>query len=180
MTTREMMYVALFAAIICVLGLLPPIPIPFSPVPITAQTLGVMLVGGLLGARLGAYSLGIFILLVAVGAPVLSGGRGGFSVLTGPSAGYIWSWPIAAFVIGLLTEKVWNKLSLWKSFVINILGGVLLIYAVGISVLAGITDTTFKKAAISALLYIPGDLIKCFIAAYIAVKMKALHPLIKR
>lgn len=76
-----MMYVALFAAVMAVLGLLPPIPLPFIPVPITVQTLGVMLAGSILGARLGGLSLLIFAIIVLAGAPLLSGGRGGLSVL---------------------------------------------------------------------------------------------------
>jgi biotin transport system substrate-specific component len=174
-----MVYVAMFTAVMCVLGFLPPIPLPFSPVPITAQTLGVMLAGSILGARLGGLSLVIFLLVVAVGAPVLSGGRGGFSVLLGPSAGYLWSWPIAAFVIGFLTERFWSQLTIWKAFVINMLGGILLIYAVGVPVLAAITAIPLDKAALSALAYIPGDLIKAYVAAFIAVRMKKNKPIIQ-
>lgn len=180
MKTKNMMYVSMFAAIMCALGFLPPIPIPFSPVPITAQTLGVMLAGGILGARLGGLSLVIFLAIVAVGAPVLSGGRGGFSVLVGPSAGYLWSWPLAAFLIGLLTERVWNGLTIWKAVSINILGGVLLVYSMGIPVVAMVTDISIGKAALSAMTYIPGDLLKVFVAAYITVQMKKVMPIIQK
>ncbi|WP_134701771.1 biotin transporter BioY [Ammoniphilus sp. YIM 78166] len=180
MKTKNMMYVALFAAIMCVLGFLPPIPLPYSPVPITVQTLGVMLAGGILGARLGGLSLVVFLLIVAAGAPVLSGGRGGFSVLIGPSAGYLWSWPIAAFLIGYFTERFWHRLTLWKSFAINVLGGILLIYSIGVPVLAMITEMPLDKAAISAVTYIPGDLIKAFIAAYVAMKMRSMKPIIEK
>ena len=174
-----MVYVAMFTAVMCILGFLPPIPLPFSPVPITAQTLGVMLAGSILGARLGGLSLVVFLLVVAVGAPVLSGGRGGFSALLGPSAGYLWSWPVAAFVIGFLTERLWNQLNIWKAIVINILGGILLIYSVGVPVLAVMTDIPLDKAAISALAYIPGDLIKAYVAAFIAIRMKKMKPIIQ-
>lgn len=59
-----------------VLGLIPPIALAITPVPITLQSLGVMLAGGLLGSRLGALSQLIFLLIVGVGAPLLAGGRG--------------------------------------------------------------------------------------------------------
>src|SRR5690625_7350257 len=75
MKLQDMMYISLFAAIVGVLGFIPPIPLPFSPVPITAQTLGVMLAGGILGARRGGLSLLLFIALVAIGTPLLTGGR---------------------------------------------------------------------------------------------------------
>ena len=89
MKTKEMMYVSLFTAIVAALGILPPVTLPFIPVPITAQTLGVMLAGTVLGARLGGLSLLVFLLLVLAGAPVLSGGRGGLGVIFGPSGGFI-------------------------------------------------------------------------------------------
>ena len=93
MKIRELMYVTMFAAIMGVLGLLPPIMLAFTPVPITLQSLGVMLSGSVLGARLGpkyaALSQLVFMLLVAIGLPLLSGGRGGIGVFFGPSGGYL-------------------------------------------------------------------------------------------
>ena len=80
MKTKDLAYIALFAAITAVLGLLPAIPVPAVPVPITAQTLGVMLAGAVLGARRGFLALLLFLVLVAVGLPVLAGGRGGLAV----------------------------------------------------------------------------------------------------
>lgn len=76
MKIKDMMFTAIMAAVIAVLGLLPPIPLPFIPVPITVQTLGVMLAGSILGARLGGVSLLLFVVLIGLGAPLLSGGRG--------------------------------------------------------------------------------------------------------
>src|SRR5699024_718681 len=111
MKLQDLMYIALFAAIIGVLAIFPPIPIPFIPVPITAQTLGVMLAGGILGARRGGLSVLLLLILVAVGAPLMPGGRGGLGVLIGPGGGYVLAWPIAAFVIGYLAEKGKNGLS---------------------------------------------------------------------
>ncbi|MEL6321465.1 MAG: biotin transporter BioY, partial [Cyanobacteria bacterium J06626_14] len=75
MTTRDLVYIAVFAALVAALGLIPPIPLPFIPVPITAQSLGVMLAGAILGARRGACALLLFLVLVAIGFPLLSGGR---------------------------------------------------------------------------------------------------------
>jgi biotin transport system substrate-specific component len=105
MKSRDLAYIALFAAIVAALGLLPPVPVPGIPVPITAQTLGVMLAGSVLGARRGGLALLVFLAVVAVGLPVLSGGRGGLGVFVGPSAGFLYSWPLAAFVIGAATTS---------------------------------------------------------------------------
>jgi biotin transport system substrate-specific component len=176
--TYALVFAAMFAAVIAALGLVPPIPVPGSPVPITAQTLGVMLAGGLLGARLGGLSLLVFIALIIAGAPVLSGMRGGIDELVGPSAGYILSWPISAFVIGHLVEKSWNNLKMWKVLLINIVGGIILVYAAGIPVTAFVLDLPLKAAALSALAYIPGDLVKAVIAAFVVVKMKKSNPVL--
>jgi biotin transport system substrate-specific component len=180
MKTKEMMYVALFAAVVAVLGILPPISIPFSTVPITAQTLGVMLAGAILGARLGGMSLLVFVLLVAVGAPILSGGRGGFGVFLGPSGGFILSWPIAAFVIGLLVEKAWSSLKLWNTIIFNVIGGIILVYLIGVPYMAAMLDLPLAEAFIGSFVYLPGDLVKAVIASVIAVQIKKSYPLIQK
>ncbi|MBP2258492.1 biotin transporter BioY [Virgibacillus alimentarius] len=178
MKLRDMMYISLFAAIVGVLGFFPPIPLPFSPVPITAQTLGVMLAGGILGARRGGLSLLLFIILVAIGTPLLSGGRGGLGPLLGPGGGYIISWPIAAWTIGYLVEKSWNKLSLWKILLYNVLGGILLIYAGGVTYLSIAGNLPWLPTAISALAFLPGDLTKAVVSSYITWKISKAYPLI--
>ena len=73
---RSVTHVALFAALVAVLGLVPQIALP-GGVPVTAQSLGIMLCGTVLGARRGALAVGLFLLLVALGLPILTGGRGG-------------------------------------------------------------------------------------------------------
>lgn len=180
MKLRNMMYASLFAAIVAALGLLPPIVLPFTPVPITAQTLGVMLAGAILGARYGGLSLLIFVLLVAIGAPILAGGRGGFGIVIGPSGGYIMSWPIAAFVIGYIVEKLWHKMNIAYFLMANIVGGILVVYACGITYLSIVTDMTWSAAALSALVYIPGDIIKAIVASFIAMQIKRAYPLIDK
>jgi biotin transport system substrate-specific component len=93
---RWLAHVAIFTGIIAVLGLVPALPIPGMPVPITLQTLGVMLAGAVLGARKGGASVLLFLALVAIGLPLLAGGRGGLGVFAGPSVGFLIGWPIAA------------------------------------------------------------------------------------
>ena len=76
MKIKNMLYAAMFAAIVAVLGLMPPIPLPFIPVPITLQTMGVMLAGSFLGKRLGFISMLLVVVIVLLGVPILSGGTG--------------------------------------------------------------------------------------------------------
>ena len=177
MKTKEMVFAALFAALIGVLGMIPPIPLGFIPVPVTAQTLGVMLAGSFLGKKTGAISLILFIVLVALGLPLLSGGRGGLAPLVGPSAGYIFSWPIAAFCIGLAIEKVWPTLKIWKVIVINFIFGVVLVSLIGAPVMAIITNTSVWAGLVGATAFLPGDIIKAIIVAIIVMQIKAVSPI---
>lgn len=175
--TKEMVYAALFAAFIGVLGMVPPIPLGFIPVPITAQTLGVMLAGCFLGRKTAGVSLILFIVLVVLGLPLLSGGRGGLSAIIGPGAGYVLSWPIAAFCIGWLSEKVWGSLKTWKLFVINVVFGVLLVSLIGAPVMALITNTSIWAGLVAATAFLPGDCIKALIAAIVTVQLKKISPI---
>lgn len=177
MSTKEMVFAALFTALIGVLGMVPPIPLGFIPVPITLQTLGVMLAGCFLGKKTGALSLILFIVLVALGLPLLSGGRGGLGVLVGPSVGYILSWPVAAFCIGYMTEKVWPSIATWKMIVINLVFGVVLVNLMGAPVMAIITQTSVWAGLLGATVFLPGDCIKAVIAAIIALQLKAISPI---
>ncbi|WP_313637413.1 biotin transporter BioY [Paenibacillus sp.] len=177
MKTKELIYAALFAALIAVLGMIPPLPLGFLPVPITAQTLGVMLAGCFLGKRMGTLSLVIFIILVAIGLPVLTGGRGGIAVLVGPSAGYIFSWPIAACFIGWYSEKIWPKLQTWKLIAVNLIFGVMLVNLIGAPIMALITNTSILTGLVGALVFLPGDIIKAVIAAVLTMQLKAISPI---
>ncbi|GIP26654.1 biotin transporter BioY [Paenibacillus sp. J23TS9] len=177
MKTKEMVFAALFAAFIGVLGLIPPIPLGFIPVSITAQTLGVMLSGCFLGKKTGTISLVLFIVLVALGLPLLSGGRGGPSVFVAPSAGYLLSWPLAAFCIGYVTEKVWLTVKTWKMILINLVFGVVLVSLIGAPVMALITHTSVWAGLVGATAFLPGDCIKAVIAAIIAIQLKAISPI---
>jgi len=178
MTTRDIVFIALFAAIIAVLALFPPVTLPVVGVPITAQSLGVMLAGGVLGARRGALAVVLFLALVAIGLPLLSGGRGGFAVFAGPTAGYLFGWIAAAFAIGALTERAWGGLDFVKAFLICCAGGVVLLYAIGIPWSAMVAKIPLGTAAMGSLPFIPGDLVKAVIAAAAMVIVKRSYPII--
>ncbi|GIO22761.1 biotin transporter BioY [Oceanobacillus sp. J11TS1] len=178
MKLRDMMFISLFAAIMGVFAFFPPIPVPFIPVPITLQTLGVMLAGGVLGARRGGLSLLLFVFLVAVGVPLLTGGRGGLGVLIGPSGGYILSWPVAAWIIGYLAEKNIHYLTYSKLVLITILGGVIVVNIIGVTYLSILSNLPWAPTAISALVFLPGDVLKALIASAIIIKLNRVYPLI--
>ncbi|NMD70424.1 biotin transporter BioY [Bacillus sp. DNRA2] len=178
MKIKEMTYVALFAAIMGALGFVPPIMLSFTPVPITLQTIGVLLAGGILGARLGGLSITLFLLLVATGLPLLSGGRGGIGVFVGPSAGYLIAYPITAFVIGYLVSHL-RTVQLGKIMLVNLTVGILLIYLFGIPVQAFIMDIPVAEAIKLSLVYIPGDVIKAVLASLVVYRLRK-HPALQK
>ena len=179
MKTRDLAYIALFAAITAVLGLVPAVQI--GPVPITAQTLGVMLAGSILGARRGFLALLLFLVLVAIGLPVLPGGAGGLAVFAGPTAGYLFSWPVGAFVAGLITERFWTRYNFGWGLAANVVGGIVVVYAIGVPVLKAVTGLPWSDALwFGAAVFIPGDLLKAVIATGIAVQVRRSYPVIER
>lgn len=84
------------------------IPLPFTPVPFTLQPLAVLIVGGLLGARAGAAALVLYLALGLVGLPVFAAGGSGIGRLMGPTGGYLLAFPVAAAVVGYVSEQ-WGR-----------------------------------------------------------------------
>jgi len=179
MRIQDVAYIALFAALTAVLGLIPRIDLGFVPVPITAQSLGPMLAGSILGARRGALSQVLFLLLVAAGLPLLSGGRGGLGVFASPSAGFIIAFPFAAAIIGAAAERLWSRLGFFSAFAINIVGGIGVIYVIGIPVLALIAGLSLLDAAVASIVFLAGDLLKAALAASVAIFVKRGYPVIE-
>ena len=176
LSTKDIVLSALFAAIVAALGLLPPIPLGFLPVPITAQTLGVMLAGALLGPKRAAVALGVFVLLVAAGLPLLAGGRGGIGVFLGPTGGFVLAFPLAAAAVGFLTERFDGAGRPLVLFAACLLGGIGVVYAIGIPWLALVGGVDPMKAATGSMAFVPGDVIKAGVAAFVAAGVRRAHP----
>jgi biotin transport system substrate-specific component len=167
--------VAVFAAVIAILGL-PGGFMIFGAVPITAQTLGVMLAGAILGPWLGALSMTVFLSLVALGLPLLSGGRGGVAAFVGPSAGYLIGFVVGAFVIGLIVHAGRRKPTLWRTFTGVAVGGILVVYAFGIPLQALITRLPLGETFLTSLVFVPGDVIKAVLATAITLTLVRAYP----
>ncbi len=137
------------------------IPLPFTPVPITMQTFAVLLTGLLLGSRLGTLALLTYLAEGLSGLPVFSAGRGGLSMLTGATAGYLLAFPLAAFVVGWLAERGWDRRP--GTTALAMLLGNLVIYAGGVGWLAVLLG---PERAIAAGLwpFLPGDVLKLLLA----------------
>ena len=159
---------ATFVGVIAAMGLIPAVSIPGVSVPITIQSMGVMLAGSILGRWRGAAAVTIFLVLVALGLPLLSGGRGGLGVFFGPSVGFLIGFPVAAFVIGWLSERLSTPRSLARCIAVNVLGGIVVLYAFGIVGVALVTHVSLGAATIASWVFLPGDLAKAVAAAVIA------------
>lgn len=171
---RSIALVALFAALIAGLGFIPKFTLAFG-VPITAQSLGIMLCGTVLGARRGALAVILFLLLVALGLPLLAGGRGGLGVFASPTAGYLVAFPIAAFVTGWIVEHWRGNLAVVGA-VASVIGGIVvmnLIGAVGLSIVLG---KTYVESLLLVTAFLPGDLIKAVLAGLITASLAKARP----
>lgn len=113
--------IVVMVAIIC-LSIASYIEIPMVPVPITAQTYVLLTLAGLLGWKLGTAATVLWLLIGAMGLPVLAGGSSGLDYFSGPTAGYLFAFPLAVAVVGLLFERGWNTKNIVLAFLAMLLG----------------------------------------------------------
>ena len=140
---------------------------------------GLEAVMAVLGARRGGVAMLLFLALVAAGLPLLVGGRGGLTPFAGPTAGFLFSWPVAAFVIGWLTERFWTRLNFPLALAIIFLSSVVVMYGIGNAWLSAYADMSYLKATLAAGPFLPGDLLKAVLAALVAVTVKRSYPVIR-
>ncbi|GEP26595.1 MULTISPECIES: biotin transporter BioY [Cryobacterium] len=172
---RDLAQIAIFAALIAALGL--PGPLNIGPVPITMQTLGVMLAGAILGPRKGTLAVLLFLVLTAVGLPLLAGARGGIGVFTvSPAAGYLYGWLLGAFVTGYLTARLLPKYPFWPALGATILGGIVAVYLLGIPVMAINLGLPLWTAIGLNVAFLPGDLIKVIVTVLVARQVHKAYP----
>ncbi len=173
---RNIVYIALFAALIAALGLLPKLTL-ISGIPITAQSLGIMLCGTVLGAKRGALAVLLFLGLVALGLPLLAGGRGGLGVFTTPWAGFLFGFPVAAFVAGLVVEN-WRSVNIGVvAGVAAVVGGIGALYLIAVPYYMVMTGGTLSDALVTAMApFMPGDLIKAALAGFVTYGIWQARP----
>jgi len=140
------------------------IPLPGTPVPMTLQPLAVLLVGGWLGAGLGAGSMVLYLALGAVGLPVFTPyGLPGLARLVGPTGGYLLAYPIAAFAAGRLAGDG-RRL---RRLALAVLAGLVLIHLGGLAQLVILTGDAAQAARLGTLPFALGDLLKLALAVLI-------------
>lgn len=178
LTLRGVAFSSLFAALLVIFSYIR-ISLGFTPVPITLQTLAVMLAGGLLGAGYGFFSMFLVVALTALGLPMLSG-KGGLAVLVGPTAGYIWMWPFAAMLIGLTVQRIKAKGAMEFVLIFAAMYGFgsLLLYVSGVPWLAHAAKMSFDKAMLAGCYpYLPGDAVKAVAATLILIPLRKVFPI---
>lgn len=179
MRTRDIVYIALFAAITAALALFPPLPLSLTGVPITAQSLGPMLAGAVLGWKRGGLSQLLFLALVAAGLPLLAGGAGGIGAFATVNGGYLIGWAITAAVIGWLYERLWRHLNLAVAIVIIAFGGIVVLYAIGSAWVAVVAHLGYFQAIAANSPFLIGDACKVVIAALVSLGVKRAYPVIE-
>src|SRR4051794_25569243 len=176
MPSRDLALIASFAALIAALGLIP----AFSPfgisVPITAQTLGVMLAGSILGARRGALAVLTFLVLVAAGLPLLAGGRSGLEVFTGASGGFLIGFVPGAFVIGWLAERRPATSTLRWMLMANAGGRLGRVSLFGARVMAAAADLSLGAPLVKLAPFPPGDIARVVTAAVVSPAVLRGYP----
>ena len=157
------------------------IPLPFSPVPITLQSLGVMLAGLVLGPSLGGWAMLVYLALGLVGLPVFAGGTSGFTIITGPTGGYILGFLPGAWLTGALSQSILKttmkntKPGPFAAHLISsLVGGIGVVHLLGIFHLAQSTGLSFAQAALMGTApFLPGDIFKAVAASILASKIKS-------
>lgn len=170
--TLDIFTIALFSTLTAI-GAYIYIPLPFSKVPITLQTMFTYLAGAILGGYLGALSQLIYLLIGVAGLPVFAGGGSSLSVLIGPSGGYLIGFIMAAFVISEL-KKV-KRGFVW--LFICMVAGTIIIYLLGVVQLMNWAKISLNQAIVIGVLpFIFGDLIKVLLATYITQRVEKTFP----
>lgn len=171
--------VATFAALLAVLGQPGALTLLGNAVPITLQTLGVMLAGALLGARRAALSVLVLLGLAAAGLPVLAGGRGGLGAFVGPTAGYLLGFVAGAAVVGLLVDRLLartGRVNVLGVLGASLVGGVAVVYACGLPVQSLVTGVPLAEVARLSLVFVPGDVLKAVVCAVVTVAVVRAYP----
>ena len=176
MTTRDLTLIALFAVLTTACAQLS-LTLPLvTNVPFTLQVFGVLMAGAILGARRGFLSQVLYLLLGFVGLPVFAGFAGGPAVLVGPTAGYLWSFPVAAWLVGLAADRTGRRersYTVLATLYAGMLAGITAIYVCGVIGLTvtGAVPTLSMAVRVGIVPFLWFDLFKALAAGLVAVRL---------
>lgn len=167
-TVREMVFIAICAAIICVLA---PISVPTGVVPVSLGTLAIYFSAALLGGKRGTIAVVVYILLGMVGLPVFSAMRGGIAVLFGTTGGYIIGYIPLALLTGVFSDM---KSKLHWTIPVGMVLGTVVLYAFGTAWYMIMSGSTLEAALLACVVkFLPFDAVKIVISTLLAVPLKA-------
>ncbi len=176
-SATDLAFIAVFAALIAAFSVVPGIPI--GPVPITLQTLAVILAGLVLGPWRGFVATALYLAVGFAGLPVFAGGAAGLGVLAKPSIGYLLSFPIAALVAGAFARWLagpGRRGRYLRLFLSGFGASILIVHPAGILGLMLILHIDLAKAIATDLVFWPGDVLKNLVAAAIAMAVHKAFP----
>lgn len=177
---RDLALIAIFAAFIAACSLLPAIPVGPVAVPITLQTLAVYTVALILGGTRAGLSVALYLVAGLLGLPVFAGGSGGFGVVASPSFGYLIGFVPGAFVAGFLAYRFLGRSRSTAvtalGLAVSALAGFAVIQVFGVAGMMVNAHLDLGTAIAAAMIYVPGDLIKCAVAVAIALSVHRAFP----
>lgn len=176
-TSRGSVFVAMYAAIICVTGF---ISIPFGPIPLVLQNIVAISSGLIFGLPQGAAAVGMFLAVGTLGLPVFSGARSGIAVLNGPTGGFLIGYFIGALIAGYMAtnptpdEKGFSRENIFR-LIRAAIAGLGFMYLIGIINFRRVTGTSFYQAlSLSVLPFVIPDLIKIGIMIPVIARLRPL------
>ena len=173
---QEICYVGLFTAVIAVMAQIY-IPMPMG-VPMTMKTFAITLAAVVLGAKLSTISCVVYLLLGAVGVPVLANFSGGFDKFVGPTGGFLISFPLMAFIIGFGVE---HRKAFKGAFVVALVAGTVVNYVVGVVMFCLLTHSSVMVGITACVLpFIPTAIIKAVLASIIGFAVRRAVPGIRK
>ena len=178
LTTTDLALVATFAALIAVCAVTAALPFGVNGVPVTLQLLAIFLAGAVLGAVRGFLAVALYLVVGAAGLPVFAAGTSGIAPFTGPTAGYLITFPLAALITGFVVER-FRARGVAVTAVVVAVGGLLgeaVVTAAGAASIAAAADLTYRQGLTAALPYVPADLVKLGIAAVVAAAVHRAFP----
>lgn len=177
---QSLALISVFAALIGASAIVPGIPVGSFGVPITLQTLAIMVTGFVLGGSRAAAAVTLYLLLAFAGLPIFSGGRAGLAVLAGGSAGYIVGFLLAALLVGMAAEQIIRRLpakrrGLWF-FLAALMVTVVASHMLGVLGMMVNLKLSWQAAFASDLIFYPGDIVKDAVASVAAVAAHRAFP----
>ncbi|MGB2486617.1 MAG: biotin transporter BioY [Candidatus Puniceispirillaceae bacterium] len=158
---EAMMSLALVLVGVGILAVSARIQVPFYPVPVTMQTLAVMVIAMAYGSKLGTATLFSYLFAGFIGAPVFAGGAG-FAYMVGPTGGYLAGFLLAGVVLGALADRGWTRN--WQTTAAAMLAGTSIIYMLGLAWLSQLIGLD-KAITFGLVPFVYGDILKLVIAA---------------